>query len=157
MREIRQSGSVRGVRRKPYPYRDEVHPTQSGVLLGRIAQQRCSNWRRQQGRPGKAGCVCSSYGSGSRTSHVSSGRRTAPATNERSFQGKLAAVSILSARSMPSSIPTQTAVTFESFRTWFQTGRHASVPNSIVPIHKESCCPLNPGQVRRPYLISPSE
>jgi hypothetical protein len=29
MREIRPSGSVRGVRRKPYPYRDIVHPVQS--------------------------------------------------------------------------------------------------------------------------------
>ncbi len=26
MREIRLSGSVRGVRRKLYPYRDHVHP-----------------------------------------------------------------------------------------------------------------------------------
>ena len=29
MREIRLSGSVRGVRRKPYPYRDEIHPVRS--------------------------------------------------------------------------------------------------------------------------------
>jgi hypothetical protein len=28
MREIRPSGSVRGVRRKPYPYRDNIHPLQ---------------------------------------------------------------------------------------------------------------------------------
>ncbi len=31
MREIRQSGSVRGVRRKPYPYRDPTIPVQSTV------------------------------------------------------------------------------------------------------------------------------
>jgi len=35
MREIRQSGSVRGVRRKPYPYRDPVIPVQSTVLFCR--------------------------------------------------------------------------------------------------------------------------
>jgi hypothetical protein len=29
MREIRPSGSVRGVRRKPYPYRDEINPVRS--------------------------------------------------------------------------------------------------------------------------------
>jgi hypothetical protein len=29
MREIRPSGSVRGVRRKPYPYRDIIHPVRS--------------------------------------------------------------------------------------------------------------------------------
>ncbi len=29
MREIRLSGSVRGVRRNPYPYRDEIHPVRS--------------------------------------------------------------------------------------------------------------------------------
>ena len=36
MREIRSSGSVRGVRSNPYPYRDTVHPLQSsaGALLG---------------------------------------------------------------------------------------------------------------------------
>ena len=34
MREIRQSGSVRGVRRKPYPYRDllDAHSTSSLLL-----------------------------------------------------------------------------------------------------------------------------
>jgi hypothetical protein len=31
MREIRPYGSVRGVRRKPYPYRDSLHPVQSTV------------------------------------------------------------------------------------------------------------------------------
>ena len=31
MREIRPSGSVRGVRRKPYPYRDPILPVQSTV------------------------------------------------------------------------------------------------------------------------------
>jgi hypothetical protein len=29
MREIRLSGSVRGVRRNPYPYRDNIHPMRS--------------------------------------------------------------------------------------------------------------------------------
>jgi hypothetical protein len=29
MREIRLSGSVRGVRRNPYPYRDEIQPVRS--------------------------------------------------------------------------------------------------------------------------------
>jgi hypothetical protein len=29
MREIRLSGSVRGVRRNPYPYRDDIHPVRS--------------------------------------------------------------------------------------------------------------------------------
>ena len=32
MREIRLSGSVRGVRRKPYPYRDEILPVRSTVV-----------------------------------------------------------------------------------------------------------------------------
>jgi hypothetical protein len=45
-----------------------------------------------------------------RSSHEPSERLTAPATNEESFQGKLATVSIPSARSMPFSIPTQTAL-----------------------------------------------
>ena len=31
MREIRLSGSVRGVRRNPYPYRDSLYPLQSSV------------------------------------------------------------------------------------------------------------------------------
>ncbi len=31
MREIRPYGSVRGVRRKPYPYRDNIHPMRSSV------------------------------------------------------------------------------------------------------------------------------
>jgi hypothetical protein len=31
MREIRPYGSVRGVRRKPYPYRDMPHPMRSMV------------------------------------------------------------------------------------------------------------------------------
>ena len=33
MREIRSSGSVRGVRSDPYPYRDMVIPVQSTVSL----------------------------------------------------------------------------------------------------------------------------
>ncbi len=33
MREIRPYGSVRGVRRKPYPYRDTLLPVQSTVLF----------------------------------------------------------------------------------------------------------------------------
>ena len=33
MREIRPYGSVRGVRRKPYPYRDYVHPVRSTVVV----------------------------------------------------------------------------------------------------------------------------
>jgi len=37
MREIRLSGSVRGVRSKPYPYRDSVPPAQSAVLT--VARQ----------------------------------------------------------------------------------------------------------------------
>ncbi len=37
MREIRLSGSVRGVRRDPYPYRDMLLPTRSGVLFRRLA------------------------------------------------------------------------------------------------------------------------
>jgi hypothetical protein len=32
MREIRPYGSVRGVRRKPYPYRDNVHPVRSTAV-----------------------------------------------------------------------------------------------------------------------------
>ena len=32
MREIRPYGSVRGVRRKPYPYRDKVLPVRSTVV-----------------------------------------------------------------------------------------------------------------------------
>jgi hypothetical protein len=45
-----------------------------------------------------------------RSSYEPSERLTAPATNEGSFQGKLATISIASARSMPFSIPTQTAL-----------------------------------------------
>ena len=45
-----------------------------------------------------------------RSSHEPSERLTAPGTNEGSFQGKLATVSMPSARSMPFSIPTQTAL-----------------------------------------------
>jgi len=40
MREIRPYGSVRGVRRKPYPYRDHINPMRSGVpltIMGRKA------------------------------------------------------------------------------------------------------------------------
>ena len=33
MREIRPYGSVRGVRRKPYPYRDMLNPMRSSVLF----------------------------------------------------------------------------------------------------------------------------
>ena len=33
MREIRLSGSVRGVRSNPYPYRDPIIPVQSTVLI----------------------------------------------------------------------------------------------------------------------------
>ena len=33
MREIRPYGSVRGVRRKPYPYRDTILPVRSTVLV----------------------------------------------------------------------------------------------------------------------------
>jgi len=36
MREIRPYGSVRGVRRKPYPYRDTLNPMpQAALFLGR--------------------------------------------------------------------------------------------------------------------------
>ncbi len=37
MREIRPYGSVRGVRRKPYPYRDHIQPVQSTVLFLSVA------------------------------------------------------------------------------------------------------------------------
>lgn len=33
MREIRQSGSVRGVRSEPYPYRDAILPVRSTARL----------------------------------------------------------------------------------------------------------------------------
>ena len=33
MREIRLSGSVRGVRRNPYPYRDTLQPLRSSAAL----------------------------------------------------------------------------------------------------------------------------
>ena len=33
MREIRLSGSVRGVRRNPYPYRDNILPVRSTAAL----------------------------------------------------------------------------------------------------------------------------
>ena len=33
MREIRSSGSVRGVRSDPYPYRDEIHPVRKHRAL----------------------------------------------------------------------------------------------------------------------------
>jgi hypothetical protein len=42
MREIRLSGSVRGVRRKPYPYRDMLNPMRSSVLFGMLALGRIS-------------------------------------------------------------------------------------------------------------------
>ena len=35
MREIRPSGSVRGVRRKPYPYRDSPQPDAVGSVVFR--------------------------------------------------------------------------------------------------------------------------
>ena len=35
MREIRLSGSVRGVRRNPYPYRDTFHPLRSSATAFR--------------------------------------------------------------------------------------------------------------------------
>ncbi len=41
MREIRPSGSVRGVRRKPYPYRDSLQPLRSSAG---------SNYRRHKHR-----------------------------------------------------------------------------------------------------------
>jgi len=37
MREIRPYGSVRGVRRKPYPYRDLLQPMRSSVLFLPVA------------------------------------------------------------------------------------------------------------------------
>jgi hypothetical protein len=33
MREIRPYGSARGVRRKPYPYRDKILPVRSTAFL----------------------------------------------------------------------------------------------------------------------------
>ena len=36
MREIRLSGSVRGVRRNPYPYRDPLIPMRSSVGFCRM-------------------------------------------------------------------------------------------------------------------------
>jgi len=33
MREIRSSGSVRGVRSDPYPYRDNFHPLRSSASV----------------------------------------------------------------------------------------------------------------------------
>jgi len=48
MREIRQSGSVRGVRRKPYPYRDPILPVQSTVpLAGPVEDAEGGYWRKQ--------------------------------------------------------------------------------------------------------------
>jgi hypothetical protein len=42
MREIRPYGSVRGVRRKPYPYRDTLLPMRSSVLLRTLAETEIS-------------------------------------------------------------------------------------------------------------------
>jgi hypothetical protein len=42
MREIRPSGSVRGVRSNPYPYRDPILPVQSTALFGTLAGTRIS-------------------------------------------------------------------------------------------------------------------
>jgi len=48
MREIRQSGSVRGVRRKPYPYRDPPLPMRS--MDGFLDAGSDKNGRRNTGR-----------------------------------------------------------------------------------------------------------
>jgi hypothetical protein len=42
MREIRLSGSVRGVRRNPYPYRDPLFPMRSSAGFGMLAGTRIS-------------------------------------------------------------------------------------------------------------------
>jgi hypothetical protein len=47
MREIRPSGSVRGVRRKPYPYRDNPQPDAEGSAgLGMLKPTHHSAFRR---------------------------------------------------------------------------------------------------------------
>jgi len=56
MREIRPYGSVRGVRRKPYPYRDIPQPDakQRVLFLGRHRGQ--GKPQTQQGRPRGTAC-----------------------------------------------------------------------------------------------------
>jgi hypothetical protein len=52
MREIRPYGSVRGVRRKPYPYRDTPNPMRSSVLFASVvARAAGDDHRRVHGPP----------------------------------------------------------------------------------------------------------
>jgi hypothetical protein len=47
MREIRPSGSVRGVRRKPYPYRDTLLPDAEGSVSStrsKAAPEETARW-----------------------------------------------------------------------------------------------------------------
>ena len=44
MREIRLSGSVRGVRRKPYPYRDPLNPMPKAAPLFGEPANGCQRW-----------------------------------------------------------------------------------------------------------------
>lgn len=71
MREIRPSGSVRGVRRKPYPYRDTLQPMRSMALFNDAAETglrevgtelHCRTFRRCSRPPRRA--VCGGYGGG---------------------------------------------------------------------------------------------
>ncbi len=56
MREIRPSGSVRGVRRNPYPYRDPIIPVQSTVLFGTLAGTRISRLAQTAKPPRRTAC-----------------------------------------------------------------------------------------------------
>ena len=55
MREIRLSGSVRGVWSDSYPYREPILPVQSTAPFGMLAGTNTSGPQIQQGRPGRDG------------------------------------------------------------------------------------------------------
>ena len=62
MREIRPYGSVRGVRRKPYPYRDAPTAAASAALFFRmLAQARNQAPPQTAGPPRRAACGSEDY------------------------------------------------------------------------------------------------
>jgi hypothetical protein len=62
MREIRPYGSVRGVRRKPYPYRDTLQPLRSSVVFDLGGTAPDGSLQTQASRPRGTACdVGSAY------------------------------------------------------------------------------------------------
>jgi len=61
MREIRQSGSVRGVRRKPYPYRDLPKSDAVGSALLSVAQKPARRTQAAGFEEGESGEIAVSF------------------------------------------------------------------------------------------------